>query len=215
MAAQPDFLSLYELQDSVLTAITSLNNDFYLTGGTCLHRFITSRRYSEDLDLFCPEPNLFREQAREILDAMKALGKELSLIADTRDFIRILFAKTLKIDLVNDRVVHHGSYGVSPQGIRIDNIQNILTNKITAIVSRDEPKDVFDLITIAATIAVDWPRAVKEAREKALFEPDFFIYRLVTFPLPLLDLLHVTELSFLSEAKTALPDIISQLKSQL
>lgn len=215
MAAQFDFLSLYDLQDSVLMAISSLKTDFYLTGGTCLHRFITSRRYSEDLDLFCPEPNHFREQARKILENVQNLGKELSMMVDTRDFIRMLFSKTLKIDLVNDRVVHHGSYGVSPQGFRIDNIHNILTNKITAIVSRDEPKDVFDLITIADTIAVDWSKAVTEAREKALFEPDFFIYRLETFPLHLLELLHLTDMSFLSEAKTALPEIISQLKSQL
>lgn len=92
MAAQPDFLTLYTLQDSVLQAISSVPTDFYLTGGTCLHRFIRPRRYSENLALFCPESNLFREQAREIMVKMQSLGPSLSMIVDTRDFIRILFA---------------------------------------------------------------------------------------------------------------------------
>lgn len=117
--------------------------------------------------------------------------------------------------MVNDRVVHHGSFDLSPQGYRIDNIHNILTNKITAIISRDEPKDVFDLITIADTIPIDWSTEVNRAREKALFEPDFFLYRLETFPLHLLDLLHLTNISYLEETKSALPEIISQIKAQL
>lgn len=215
MASQPDFLSLYALQDSVLGEIFTSETDFYLTGGTCLHRFHVPRRYSEDLDLFCSEPNLFREQARAVLKALHAMAMEISLQVDTRDFIRILFNQTLKIDLVNDRLVHHGSYDRSPQGFRIDNIHNILTNKITAIIGRDEPKDVFDLLTIAGAVEVDWSEAVSRAREKAFFEPDYFLYRLETFPPHMFELLNLMDPSSLSQARTNLPLIITQIREAL
>jgi len=215
MATQTDFVNLYALQDSVLQSMLESETVFYLTGGTCLHRFIACRRYSEDLDFFCPDPNLFRDQARAFLLTLESSGHSRSLITDSRDFIRILYAKTLKIDLVNDRVIHQGPIELTPQGYRIDNIHNILSNKITAVVSRDEPKDVFDLITISETISIDWVLAIQLAREKALFEPDYFIYRLETFPPDLLDLLNLTEARFLSEAKTLLPALTADVKSQL
>ncbi len=41
-----DFRMLYELQDQVLEAVFSADTTFYLTGGTCLHRFYFSERYS-------------------------------------------------------------------------------------------------------------------------------------------------------------------------
>ncbi len=215
MAAPTDFVNLYALQDSVLQSMLECETVFYLTGGTCLHRFIACRRYSEDLDFFCPDPNLFRDQARVFLQKLESSKYSLSLITDSRDFIRILFEESLTIDLVNDRVIHQGPIELSPQGYRIDNILNILSNKITAVVSRDEPKDVFDLITISEVISIDWSRAIHLARQKALFEPDYFVYRLETFPPDLLDLLNLTESRFLAEAKTLLPKLTAGVKSQL
>ena len=41
---------LYELQDKVLDVVFKTENEFYLTGGTCLNRFYTEKRYSDDLD---------------------------------------------------------------------------------------------------------------------------------------------------------------------
>ena len=38
------------LQDRVLELIFSQEQEFYLTGGTCLSRFYQEKRYSDDLD---------------------------------------------------------------------------------------------------------------------------------------------------------------------
>ena len=46
------YQKLYQPQDEVLNIVFTLENDFYLTGGTALHRFYYNRRYSDDLDLF-------------------------------------------------------------------------------------------------------------------------------------------------------------------
>lgn len=41
--------SLYPLQDGVLSCVNECKTDLYLTGGTALHRFYASIRYSDDL----------------------------------------------------------------------------------------------------------------------------------------------------------------------
>lgn len=47
-----DYKQLYALQDEVLEVVFSVENIFYLTGGTCLSRFYKEKRYSDDLDFF-------------------------------------------------------------------------------------------------------------------------------------------------------------------
>ncbi|MDQ7060749.1 MAG: nucleotidyl transferase AbiEii/AbiGii toxin family protein [Sulfurimonas sp.] len=47
-----NYKELYLLQDEILEIIIKLENNFYLTGGTALHRFYYDARYSDDLDFF-------------------------------------------------------------------------------------------------------------------------------------------------------------------
>jgi len=47
-----DYKKLYTLQDEVLKIVFETENEFYLTGGTCLSRFYVAKRYSDDLDFF-------------------------------------------------------------------------------------------------------------------------------------------------------------------
>ncbi|MEA1967214.1 MAG: nucleotidyl transferase AbiEii/AbiGii toxin family protein, partial [Thermodesulfobacteriota bacterium] len=47
-----NYKKLYELQDDILASIFKVENEFYLTGGTCLSRFYKEKRYSDDLDFF-------------------------------------------------------------------------------------------------------------------------------------------------------------------
>ncbi len=61
-----DYNRLYALQDNVLNTIFSEPSEFYLTGGTCLHRFYFEERYSDDLDFFTHESSTFAFSIREI-----------------------------------------------------------------------------------------------------------------------------------------------------
>ena len=54
----------------------------------------------------------------------------------------------LKIEFVDDVAARWGN-PVFIRNILIDNPGNILANKLTAIVGRDEPKDVFDIIQLS------------------------------------------------------------------
>jgi len=79
--------------------------------------------------------------------------------------------------------VHREGKSNVVDGIRIDNKVNILANKITAIVGRDEEKDFFDLFVLAKNESFNWQKILEIASKKSIFEKDILIYRLNSFPL--------------------------------
>lgn len=211
MGMGEDFALIYMLQDRVLEALASLKSPFYLTGGTCLNRFYSPRRHSDDLDLFIHEENIFREEVRRLREKLRGEGLSLALDADTRDFVRMKIEGTLRIDLVNDRLFRVGRPLMTKGGFWVDNKRNILVNKIGAILGRDDPKDVFDLVTLTRIEEFDWGEVLNEASKKTVIDRDYFVYRLKTFPLALLDRLWVVNEHYLKEAKDALPRIVGDI----
>jgi predicted nucleotidyltransferase component of viral defense system len=214
MDANVAFREIYRLQDSVLASVNKLDTGFYLTGGTCLHRFILPRRYSDDLDFFCNDIDLFRDYYREIHAELKDTDLDMDVEIDTRDFVRLKINGKLKMDLVNDRVYRHGRTEKCPDGYAIDNIGNLLANKITAVIGRDEPKDLFDILTIRETGPVDWPLMLEIAEKKCAFERDYFLYRIQSFPADLFDLLAVIRDDYRVQYKKALPALLNDVKRQ-
>ena len=103
-----EFTALYQLQDKALAAVASVETAFYLTGGTCLHRFYTERRRSDDLDFFSNDNNLFRDDVRTVTAALRHTDMGLAVVVDERDFVRLVLGERLKVDLVNDRSVWTG-----------------------------------------------------------------------------------------------------------
>ena len=161
--------TLYPLQDRVLALINSLQLPFYLTGGTALSRHYLHHRYSDDLDLFVNNEADFRD----LVDCIEAhlVKNTLSFTALTRsaDFVRLLIIAEdnthLKLDLVNDLVCHFGDFEQSQILGRVDNIMNILSNKISAI-PRLEIKDFVDIICIAHKYHFSWSKIILEATQK-------------------------------------------------
>ena len=186
MEKKIDYKELYEVQDKVLEIVFSLENSFYLTGGTALHRFHYNYRYSDDLDFFAPNDELYSEYLKQIYDKFEFEKIRCDKLVQSRDFSRMKIADTLQIDFVNDRVYRDGN-SIIKNGFRIDNINNILTNKITAIMSRDEEKDFFDLFCIAFNESFDWTQILESANKKSNFQPEILIYRIKSFPLDWLD----------------------------
>ncbi len=182
MEKKIEYTQLYELQDRALDLIFSLNNEFYLTGGTALHRFYYNLRYSDDLDFFSSADPLFGENIREILSCMDDKSIEYTREVQTKDFQRVFVQNRLRIDFINDRVHREGKSAVI-RGMRIDNITNMLTNKITAIMDRDEEKDIFDLFAIAYNETYNWGHILKIANKKSIVDRGMLIERLRIFPL--------------------------------
>lgn len=181
-----DYLKLYTLQDEILKIMSQLKNDFYLTGGTALHRFYYDARYSDDLDFFVKNGKNFNEDVEEVIDELVLKNYSVSRDVNSRDFYRIKVNNFLQIDFVNDRIYRYGKSNII-DNIRVDNKINILANKINTIVSRDEEKDVFDLFCLIYHEEFNWKNILKISNEKSIVEKDILIYRLQSFPLVWID----------------------------
>ncbi len=137
-----DILSL--LQRQVLDAVFEeevFQRAFYLTGGTALAAFYLSHRYSDDLDFFTNEPDV-----AWLWPTLQQLQTRLPFTVDSRTprFIRVRFAEELRVDFVHDVSFRLG-IPVQHSAWRIDTLENIAVNKVTAIQGRLDVKDYIDL----------------------------------------------------------------------
>lgn len=139
---------LYPVQDRVLGLID--NENFYLTGGTCLSRFYYNHRYSEDLDFF------FDGASHSISRYEKDYITYITKIKDTFDiditvtgesFKRIFVNEndvSLKVEFIFEPYPRVGKV-IDKHNFKIDSKENIAVNKLTAAYTRKTAKDFFDL----------------------------------------------------------------------
>jgi hypothetical protein len=180
-----DYRRLYRIQDKILLALKPVISSFYLTGGTALGRFYLSHRFSEDLDFFVNDSESFHSMLKNIekvLFSKFQVLKHQTIIYD--DFVRYYIEdeeSVLKIEFVNDVNYRCGSPYIYDFGL-IDTPWNILANKLTAIVGRDEPKDVFDIYFIAKSFSFNWVKIFLEAKNKAIINEIDVEQRIRSFP---------------------------------
>lgn len=165
--------NLYPLQNGVLNIVEKCDKNFYLTGGTAVSRGYYNHRYSDDLDFFTNGDENFDEHVHNILDNLKDnsyFWNNENEIIDTDDFVSIHlhhsnFSQALKIDFVNDVPVHFGDIQKTKIFSRTDSIQNILTNKLSAIF-RYEEKDIADIYEICLHEKFNWADLISLAQQK-------------------------------------------------
>lgn len=163
-----------------MKAIEKLSLPFYLTGGTALSRFYLHHRYSDDLDFFINEDQNFSTYTATAISALMKMEdlsiNKTNLIA-TPNYVSINITKDdtpLKIDFVNDIPVHFGDVKSYPLFNKVDSIVNILTNKITALIGRNEIKDVVDVWAISTNYSFDWKTILELASQKeACIDTDY------------------------------------------
>jgi hypothetical protein len=163
---------LYPLQDAVLAHAAAANTEFHLTGGTALGRVYLHHRFSDDLDFFVNDDDRFTIWADRLLTAWAA-DPRWTLAVERRDtrFVRALLTAAdvpLKLEFVNDV---RGRVGV-PQGHPgfglVDTPENILANKITAVLDRQEPKDLADIWALCGRGGLSITEALVGASGKAV-----------------------------------------------
>lgn len=210
MANVINYSELYKLQDRVLDIVFKTENIFYLTGGTCLSRFYQAKRYSDDLDFFANNSTRFNFAFKNILSELKK-SFSVKFLTESQDFIRIIVNGKLEIDFVNERVPHFGDVIVTKENYIIDNIENILSNKITALLCRDNPKDVFDIYLIWKYYPINWTQILESAHEKLEFNNEDLIIRLKTFPHNLLQNIKLIDKTFLDKFDEEYPQLIKTI----
>ena len=189
-SSKKDYSKLYHLQDKFLSWWFQLGLPFYLTGGTALGRFYLNHRFSEDLDFFInadPQYHHYISELKKKIEARFTVNLQQSLFAD--DFTRFFITENdvfLKIELVNDIDYYVGQPKNYTFGL-IDSPLNILSNKLTAIVSRDEPKDIFDIIHLSLKYSFNWPDIFYHAKQKAVINELDVEQRLISFPVEWLE----------------------------
>ena len=188
-SSEKDYSKLYQLQDKFLTWWAGFGFPFYLTGGTALGRFYLHHRLSDDLGFFVNADDKYLVHIAAIKNKISAafqVNIDQTLFSD--DFTRLFIAEndtTLKIEFVNDAKYYAGVQSAYQYG-RIDTPTNILANKLTALIGRDEPKDIFDIIAISLNYSFNWMDLFHHAKHKAAINEIDVEQRLVSFPVELL-----------------------------
>jgi len=160
--------NLYPFQDLVIKLIMKVDDAFYLTGGTALGRHYLKHRYSDDLDFFVNRENNFKQLSNKIISQLQNHFSEVEIALLSEDFARIFIHNEeypLKIEFVNDVLFHTGEIQSADFFHRIDSWENILSNKICAL-SRDEAKDIADLIFLSMKYDFTWETIINYARQK-------------------------------------------------
>lgn len=160
------------------------NKTFFLTGGTALSAFYFAHRDSKDFDFFTIE-SYDQKRTKNIIEG---IGKETGAILSTK--IQSLTYQELylenrkdgwiqRIDIVHEQPRHFGEIR-SIDTIRVDSLENIGSNKITAIYGRLEVKDYIDLYMILKRTNLTFDALFKLAKEKdtGLFE--FYFANIIT-----------------------------------
>lgn len=169
---------LYPMQDAVLARIMSIETGFYLTGGTAASRGYLHHRFSDDLDLFVNDDERFALWAQRVIEAVATgLDFQVEVVQRGARFVRINVSSgdvVLKIEMVNDVPAHVGEVRVHPVLGRLDSAENILANKLTAVVDRREPKDLADIWGFCCRMNLACQTALEGAQSKAagLFPAD-------------------------------------------
>ncbi|RKX72751.1 MAG: hypothetical protein DRP60_13225 [Spirochaetes bacterium] len=205
-----DYLQLYRLQDEVLSAVFAVEREFYLTGGTCLSRFYKEKRYSDDLDFFAQNSPRFSFAIRNIRNAFQKTFS-LTVEVETINFVRYRLNNLLQVDFVNDISARYGDVIITDKNYIIDTAENILSNKLTAVLGRDNPKDIFDIYLICTFYSFSWEDIIASAHEKAGFSNEDLVIRLKSFPQKMLGIINYVDEKFLLNFEKDFPVIINEI----
>lgn len=139
--------ALNNLQKDFLQAFFSRENRFYLTGGAALVGFYLGHRETNDLDLFTLE-NEVENGFALAREAARSLGATVEAIQTAPDFRRLLVRRgdeAIVVDLIREYVFQLEREKREIGGISIDSAEEILANKLCALLSRSEIRDLVDV----------------------------------------------------------------------
>ena len=140
---------LTALQRDVLDAFFQRERGFFLTGGAALAGFHLGHRTTDDLDLFACDASAFERGRFVLADVAAALGGELQVRQDAPGFKRVVLTRGdegLVIDLVKDTGPQLHLDKLERDHILVDPADEILANKLTALVGRAEERDLIDVM---------------------------------------------------------------------
>jgi hypothetical protein len=137
---------LSPLQLDFLRAFFQREGRFFLTGGAALAGFHLGHRETHDLDLFTLE-DAMADGMSAVAEVAREFNGTLEAIQTSPDFRRVLLRRgteAIVVDLVREYVTQAVPEKPVVNGIRVDPPQEILANKLCALLSRSEIRDLVD-----------------------------------------------------------------------
>ncbi len=172
---------LTPLQKNLLKqfALSSLNEIFFLTGGTALSAFFLQHRYSEDLDFFTDQP----DQVPQVLPVFTKIAEQIGVTIEIRrqfkTFLEVFLhgsaGEIIKCDFAQD-----SPYRLQPKtradefGIYLDSALDISCNKLSALFDRSEAKDFVDIFFIDREL-FSFTEVLNHAKKKHIGLDDYWL----------------------------------------
>jgi predicted nucleotidyltransferase component of viral defense system len=144
-------------QDLLLYHLYKKSNNFIFKGGTCLYKLYNLPRFSEDLDFSVLAQENIRETVESVARELKA--KIESKKTKTSFLFKLRFPgiltqfNTIRIDISLVNIVfgfevknYISSYiDIPPFSLRVLKLEEILAEKIHALIKRNNARDLYDL----------------------------------------------------------------------
>lgn len=143
--------SLTPAQRRILAATFAREQGFFLTGGAALVGYHLHHRTTDDLDLFTLDEAAFERGPHVIGAVAAAEGGKLDVRQDAPGFRRYAIeieGETVVVDLVLERVRQACEEKPVHDGVAVDPPEEILANKLCAIVGRLEERDLVDVMAL-------------------------------------------------------------------
>ena len=140
---------LSTLQCDVLSRFFAHEKRFFLTGGAALVGYYLHHRRTDDLDLFTSDPEAWIHAGRVIAATAEELGASCEVRQKAPDFQRHLLVRgdqSALVDLVYDRAPQLVDPKPQRNGVHLDPPEEILANKLCAVLSRAEERDLVDIM---------------------------------------------------------------------
>jgi len=138
---------LTPLQAELLEAFFQHEDRFYLTGGGALAGYHLGHRETHDLDLFTLSP-IMDDGVRALRLAAQRVGASWQEVRTAPEFRRLLLSRD-DDSVIVDLVIEHAEQ-VQPEkpahgSVRVDPAEEILANKLCALLGRAEVRDLVDV----------------------------------------------------------------------
>lgn len=138
---------LSPLQEEVLSLFFEREDRFFLTGGAALAGFHLKHRRTADIDLFATDKDCL-DAGEVVLQRVAAeLGATLKKLQTEPLFRRCLLERgsdRVVVDLVTDQTIQ-GREKMTIGNVRVDPPAEIFANKLCALLSRSEVRDLVDV----------------------------------------------------------------------
>jgi predicted nucleotidyltransferase component of viral defense system len=154
-------------QDLLLYHLYKKSNNFIFKGGTCLYKLYNLPRFSEDLDFSILTERSIKETVESVARELKA--KIESKETKTSFLFKLRFPgiltqfNTIRIDVSLVNIVfgfevknYISSYiDIPPFSLRVLKLEEILAEKIHALIKRNNARDLYDLFFLLRFVEVN------------------------------------------------------------